>query len=105
MEATPAKDAKENSLASPREVKRVIVDRNLCIGAGSCVVAAPTVFELNGENKAVIKQQGGVKNSGPAEKEVLEDQAIPYETLLAAAQSCPTKAIIVVDEQGTQIYP
>jgi len=48
-----------------RKVKRVIVDRNLCIGAGSCVVAAPTVFELNGENKAVIKQQGGVKKLRP----------------------------------------
>jgi len=35
----------------------------------------------------------------------LEDQAVTYETLLAAAQSCPTKAITVVDEQGNQIYP
>lgn len=83
----------------------MVVDRNLCIGAASCVVAAPSVYELNGENKAVIKQKGGVKNSGPADKENLEDQAITDEALLAAAQSCPTKAITVFDEAGNQIYP
>jgi len=93
------------AIPTPGKIKRVTVDRNLCIGAGSCVVAAPTVFELDGENKAVIKKQGGAKDSGPAGKEELEDQAIPYETLLAAAQSCPTKAIIIVDELGNQIYP
>ena len=86
-------------------IKKVVVDRNLCIGAASCVVAASGVFELDGENKAIIKQKGGVKNSGPAEKSGLEDEAISDETLLASAQSCPTKAIFLYDEQGKQIYP
>lgn len=86
-------------------IKKVVVDRNLCIGAASCVVAAPTAFELDGENKAVVKQKGGVKNSGPVERERLEDTALTDETLLASAQSCPTKAIFLYDEQGKQIYP
>ncbi len=88
-----------------RKIKKVVVNRDLCIGAASCVIAAPSVFELNGENKAVIKQKGGVKNSGPVEKTVLEDEAVTDETLLAAAQSCPTKAIFLYDEAGNQIYP
>lgn len=86
-------------------IKKVVVDRNLCIGAASCVVAASSVFELDGENKAIIKQKGGVKNSGPAEKSGLEDEAISDETLLAAAQSCPTKAVFLYDEQDKQTYP
>ncbi len=86
-------------------IKKVVVDRNLCIGAASCVVAAPGAFELDGENKAVIKQKGGVKNSGPVEKDGLEDGTLTDETLLAAAQSCPTRAIFLYDEQGKQVYP
>jgi len=88
-----------------RKIKKIVVNRDLCIGAACCVVSAPSVFELDGENKAVLKQTGGVKNSGPAEKTVLEDGAITDEALLAAAQSCPTKAIFLYDEEGNQIYP
>ena len=86
-------------------VKKFKVDRNLCIGASSCVVAAPSVYELDQENKAVIKQKDNVKNSGPAETKNLEDANIDEKTLMEAAQSCPVKAIFVYDENGKQIYP
>ncbi len=85
--------------------KKIVVDRNLCIGAASCVVAAGGVIELDGENKAVLRQKNGIKNSGPAMKENLEDGAIDDETLLLAARSCPTKAIYLYDEEGKQVYP
>lgn len=88
-----------------KKITKITVDRNLCIGAASCVVAAGTIFELNGENKAVIKQKGGVKNSGPMEKTNLEDGAVDDQTLLLAAQSCPTKAIFLYGDDGMQIYP
>ncbi len=71
------------------KIGKVYVDRDLCIGAASCVAVAPGVFELDGENKAVVRDPKG------------EDD----ETILLAAQSCPTKAIIVYDEEGNQIYP
>ena len=87
------------------KIKKVVVDRNLCIGAATCVALAATAFELDAENKAVVKQKGGVKNSGPAEKENLEDAALDDATLLLAAQSCPTKAITLIDEEGNQVYP
>lgn len=90
---------------APKKIKKIVVNRDLCIGAASCVVNAPGVFELDGENKAVILQQGDVKTSGPAERPGLTDQAIDDTTLLSAAQSCPTKAIFVYDEDGKQIYP
>lgn len=47
------------------KIAKIVVNRDLCIGAASCVIAAGTVFELDGENKAVIRQQAGAKNSGP----------------------------------------
>lgn len=87
------------------KIKKITVDRNLCIGAASCVIAAGGIFELDGENKAAIKQSGGVKNSGPVARENLEDGVIDDETLLLAAQSCPTKAVYVYDEDDKQLYP
>ena len=86
-------------------IKKIIVDRNLCIGAASCVMAAGTVFELDGENKAVIIQRDGIKNSGPAERSVLADGAVADDALLAAAQSCPTRAILLFDENEKKVYP
>jgi len=86
-----------------KKIKKIIVDRDLCIGAASCVVVAPEVFEMDDENKAVIILKEG-KNSGPADKsELLTD--LDDETILLAAQSCPTKAIFLEDEDGNRIYP
>ena len=72
-----------------KKIGKIFIDRDLCIGAASCIAVAPDVFELDKENKAVVKN-----------KEAVDD-----ETLLLAAQSCPTKAIILYDEEGNQIYP
>lgn len=69
---------------------KIKIDRNLCIGAASCVALAVKTFELDAENKAVIIDEGG-------------DDA---ETIKLAAESCPTKAIILEDaETGEQEYP
>jgi ferredoxin len=68
---------------------KIVVDRDLCIGAASCVAIAGKTFALDGENKAII----------------LEGEGDLPETVLMAAQSCPTKAIILTDEEGKQVYP
>lgn len=70
-------------------VSRIVVERELCIGAASCVAIAPGVFELDAENIAIIKDPKG------------NDDA----TILAAAESCPTKAIFLYDDAGKQLYP
>ena len=68
---------------------KVKVDRELCIGITNCVAVAPTVFEMDAENKAVVTDISSV-----SEKKILE-----------AAESCPQNAIIVEDDQGRQLYP
>ncbi len=68
---------------------KVKVDRNLCIGVSNCVAIAPTVFELDDENKAVVLDPGSVDE----------------KTLMEAAESCPENAIIVEDDEGNQLYP
>lgn len=71
------------------KIARIYVDRDLCIGAASCVAIAPGVFALDEENKATVINEKGADD----------------ETILLAAQSCPTRAIVLFDEQGNQIYP
>jgi ferredoxin len=69
---------------------KVKVIRSACIGAASCVAVSTPTFKLDGENKAII----------------LEDSQDTAENILMAAQSCPTKAIIVIDtETNTQVWP
>lgn len=69
---------------------RIKVVRSLCIGAASCVAFSGQTFELDQEKKAVIKP----------------DSTDVPENILMAAQSCPTKAIIIVDtETENQVWP
>ena len=69
---------------------KIKVVRDLCISAASCVAVSPEVFQLDGESKAIIVEEG-------------TDEA---ENILMAAQSCPTKAIIVTDaETGEIVWP
>jgi ferredoxin len=69
---------------------KVQVIRDLCIGAASCIALSPATFEMDDESKAVI----------------LEGADDTPENLLMAAQSCPTKAIIITDtETGEQVWP
>ena len=77
-------------MSDPIKISKVVVNRDLCIGAAPCTTVAPDAFELDDEGKAVVKP--GWKN-------------VEGKTLLEAAQSCPVNAIFVYDEQGAQIYP
>lgn len=72
-----------------KKIARIEIDRDLCIGAESCVVVAPEVFEMDSENKAILKNANGA-----------DDQ-----TILMSAQSCPVAAILLYDEDGNQLYP
>lgn len=89
----------------PPKIGKLMVDRNLCIGAASCVAVAPGTFELDAENKAVMRRKKPPPSSDMTARQDLEDRSIDDETLLLAAKSCPTQAIIVFDEEGNQVYP
>ncbi len=68
---------------------KVTVDRELCIGISNCVAVAPTVFQLDAENKAVV----------------LDVSSVTQKKIMEAAESCPQNAIIVEDDNGRQLYP
>ena len=62
---------------------KVVVDKNKCIGCGTCATIASEVFRLNKENKS----------------EVVGDPAsVSGEILKKAESSCPVGAIKVLDE-------
>lgn len=83
---------------------KIVVDPDLCIGAASCVTIDPATFILNGENKAEVLDHGEAPNGPTYEREVemTEDEK---DTLILAAQSCPTLAVFIFDEEGTQLFP
>lgn len=66
------------------------VDRNLCIGAATCIAVAPKMFKLDNEAKAILLNTSGEEG---------------YQTVIDAAKSCPVAAIIIKDENGNQVYP
>ncbi|MEK7591896.1 MAG: ferredoxin [Patescibacteria group bacterium] len=66
------------------------IDRDLCIGAATCIAIAPKAWVLDDEAKAVILDT--------AEEET--DQ-----TLLEAAKGCPVMAIFITDNDGNQVFP
>lgn len=69
---------------------KITIDRDLCIGAATCVAVAPKAFALDTEAKAILL---------PTVNEETD------QTIFDAAKSCPVAAIILTDETGKQIYP
>jgi len=68
---------------------RIVVDREKCQGIGACVGAAPDVFEIDAEGKAIV----------------IDSEASDVDTVILAAEACPLEAITVFDDDGEQIYP
>lgn len=68
----------------------VRVDRDLCIGAGTCSAIASKTFGLDEHSKAILIDSAG------------EDAD---EQIIEAAQSCPVLAIIIENEKGEKIFP
>lgn len=95
----------QDAVNKPVRISKLMVDREKCIGAASCIAVASSVFELDLENKAVLRRKQPPPSSDMTERKDLEDQTIDDETLLLAAKSCPTQAIVVFDEEGNQLYP
>jgi DnaJ-class molecular chaperone len=73
---------------------QIIVEPSLCMAFGSCETLAPKVFVV--EKDKIFNPKAKVIS------EVGED----FDTILAAAQTCPTKAILIIDRNtGEYIYP
>jgi ferredoxin len=61
---------------------KVKVDKNICIGCGTCVVIAPKSFKLGDDCKA----------------EIVEPQEDNKEKIKEAVDSCPVSAIKSTDQ-------
>jgi len=73
---------------------KIIVEPSLCMAFGSCEILAPNVFHVE-TNKIINPKALVVSETGDN-----------FESILNAAQTCPTKAIIIIDRYtGNQIFP
>jgi ferredoxin len=78
----------------PYQIKLI---RPKCIAAASCIAISPDVFELDEE--ALVRFVEGVGEPGNATEP-------DVESILLAAQSCPTAAIIISDAAtNQQVWP
>ena len=71
------------------KIRRIVIDRAMCIGAQSCVVVADKLFQMDDQNLAYI----------------LDPDAHNEDEVLLAAQACPVLAILLYDENGKKIFP
>lgn len=72
----------------------ITVEPSLCMAFGGCETLAPSVFVV--EKNKMINPKARIASETGAN----------LETILAAAQTCPTKAIKIVDRYtGEQLYP
>ena len=92
-------DGKNGEFDKAEEPKKqpnlfVDVDKSLCIGCCSCEIIAPNVFEINKE------RQSNPKSS------VINQKGAGINKIMNAAETCPTKAIIVEDTDSKErLYP
>jgi ferredoxin len=71
------------------KIRRIVVDRQACIGAQSCVVVAPGVFQMDDGNLAYVT----------------DPDSTDEDTIMMAAQVCPVLAIYLYDEEGNKLFP
>lgn len=71
------------------QISKIKIDRDACIGCGSCAAIAPDVFEMDDENKSRIKDPHGADDA----------------TIQSAAEACPANAIGLYDQKGNKIWP
>jgi ferredoxin len=80
----------QNSFTANKESKlKIKVINDLCISAATCIIQAPSTFDLDEDGIAYVKIGTW-------------DDAVE---IIDAAKSCPTTAIIIENESGEQIYP
>ena len=73
---------------------KIIVEPSLCMAFGSCEILAPNVFHI--ETNKMINPKAVV----------ISETADEFDSILDAAKTCPTKAIIIIDRYtDKQIFP
>lgn len=70
---------------------RVIIDRRRCIGAGTCIILAPSAFRW---------RQGDFQKP-----ELVDTTTVDDDILREVAAACPTQAIVLEEEFETAEDP
>ena len=87
-------ELKTQSIDIPKGRFHLTVEPSLCMAFGSCETLAPKVFVV--EKNKILNPKAIVKSETGAD----------FDMILAAAQTCPTKAIRIIDRYtGEQIFP
>ena len=68
---------------------KVVVNREKCIGAGSCIDIAPGIYQLDAHKKAVV----------------INGEPFDIGLLITSADVCPTLAISIYDDDGILLFP
>ncbi len=89
MSQTPKDPAKPSGPVAVGNVV-ITIDRDLCIGAATCLAIAPEVFVLDGEAKAIVLSTA---------------DTTPIEHIIDAARGCPTAAISITQVDGQKLFP
>ena len=71
-----------------KKIARIEIDKNACIGCGTCSVLSPKAFDINEEGFSVVKDTWREEDD---------------ENLINTARSCPSGAVILFDEEGNKI--
>ena len=72
------------------KIRRIVVDRQSCIGARSCVLVAEKVFQMDDQNLAYV---------------TTDPDSTDEETIRMAAEVCPVLAIHLYDAEGNKLFP
>ncbi len=72
-------------------MKKIIVERDKCMGCGTCAIVCPTFFKMDEDGRSTIKE-GKVEGDG-VEKEI-DNIGCAEE----AAQGCPVQCITIKEE-------
>ena len=74
---------------------QIKIDRTKCVGTTACIDNAPSVFELDSQSIAKIKDGFDITKADAETK----------QKIIEAAKSCPTLALTAIDDAGKQIWP
>jgi ferredoxin len=77
---------------------KIVIDRDACIGAASCVALAGKTFALDEEGKVYIVGQPTTTLEAPQ-----TDEMDVREAIIDAARSCPVFAIKLYEDDGSEI--
>lgn len=69
-------------------MKKICVNKNNCIGCGSCQAMAYTIFEIDGEGMSTVKKEDFDKLTKEEQEQANDAQG-----------SCPTGAITIKEEK------